>query len=174
MSLLYLLYYIPELGIVDDHAIIEVERYLFISNDMEAVVVFSALVKLLVDAVKLLALGSREVGCVLLHLALLLHQPFYVWQQILGADALSGVGIHAVHIGDALEGSLLRGKEPVDGAVLVHLLVVFPEVLHEIVIEAFAQCSFNEVQVLNKMGISKCNCKPLLKTLCCVVSELSV
>ena len=51
MSLLYLLYYIPELGIVDDHAIIEVERYLFISNDMEAVVVFSALVNLLADAV---------------------------------------------------------------------------------------------------------------------------
>ena len=107
MSLLYLLYYISELGIVDDHAIIEVERYLFISNYMEAVVVFSALVKLLVDAVKLLALGSREVGCVLLHLALLLHQPFYVWQQILVADALGSIGIHAVHVGDALEGSLL-------------------------------------------------------------------
>ena len=57
MSLLYLLYYIPELGIVDDHAIIEVESYLLISNDMQAVVIFSALVNLLADAVQLLALG---------------------------------------------------------------------------------------------------------------------
>ena len=107
LFLLYLLYYITELGIVDHHAIIKVEGYLLIGNDMEAVVIFSALVNLLADAVQLLAFGSREVGCVLLHLALLLHQPFDVWQQILGADALGGVGIHAVHVGDTLEGSLL-------------------------------------------------------------------
>ena len=136
--LLYLLYYIPELGIVYNHAIIKVEGYLLVSNDMQAVVIFAALVNLLADAIQLLAFGSREVGSVSLHLALLLHQPFYVWQQIFGADALSGVGIHAVHVGDALEGSLFRGEEPVDGAVLVHLLMVFPEVLHKIVIEAFA------------------------------------
>ena len=107
MFLLYLLHHITELGIVYHHTIIKVEGYLFIGNDMQAVVIFSALVNLLADAVQLPAFGSREVDSVLFHLALLLHQPFYVWQQILGADALGGVCIHAVHVGDALEGSLL-------------------------------------------------------------------
>ena len=138
MFLLYLLHHITELGIVYHHTIIKVEGYLFIGNDMQAVVILAALVNLSADAVQLLTLGSREVGCVLLHLALFLLEPFYVWQQILGADALGSIGIHAVHVGDALEGTFLRDEEPVDGTVLVHLLVVFPEILYEIVIEAFA------------------------------------
>ena len=107
MFLLYLLHHITELGIVYHHTIIKVEGYLLVSNAMQAVVVFAALVNLLADAVQLPAFGSREVGSVLFHLALLLQEPFYVWQQIFGADALGGVGIHAVHVGDALEGSLL-------------------------------------------------------------------
>ena len=55
---------------------------LLIGNDMQAVVIFAALVNLLADAVQFLAFGSREVGCVLLHLEL--HIIIYIGSRLLG------------------------------------------------------------------------------------------
>ena len=78
-------------------------------------------------------------------------QGLDVGEEVLRTDALGGVGIHVVHVGDALEGSLFRGEEPVDGAVLVHLFMVFPEVLHEVLLNiqfVFFPCGTNFLQPL--------------------------
>ena len=95
-------------------------------------------------------------------------------QEIPGAYPLGGVGIHAVHIYDALERTLLRAEEPVDGAVLIHLLVVFPEVLQEVIFQAFAQGLLHEVDIFHQRFLAKGDAQPRLEAEGDMVGQLVV
>lgn len=136
--------------------------------------VFAALVHLFADIVQSSPFHGRQVGGVLFQFLLLLHQPFDVRQQVFSADAFRRIGIHAVHVSDALEGTLLGGEHPVDGAVLVHLLMVFPEVLHEVVVNGFAEALLHEVQVLHHLLFAQCRAQPLLEAGGGVVGKVRV
>lgn len=129
---------VTELGVVDEDAVVEVEWDLLIGDDVEAVVILATFGNLLGDAVEFLTLTGGEVGGIVLKFLLLVEEPLDVREQVLGADALRGVRVHAMHVGDALEGTLLAAEEPVDRAILVHLLVILPEVLHEVIVNALA------------------------------------
>ena len=83
-------------------------------------------------------------------------QGLDVGEEVLRTDAFGGIGIHAVHVGYALEGTPFRGEEPVDGTVLVHLLVVFPEVLHEILLHTLAEAFLYIVEILDVLFITQC------------------
>ena len=74
---------------------------------LKALVVFTALVELLLQSLQLLGLSGREVGTASIELVDFSLQVFEVREKILGSYSLSGVGIHAMHVGDDLEGSLL-------------------------------------------------------------------
>ena len=100
--------------------------------------VLTALVNLLDDAVKLLAVMGREACCVSLHVVSFLYQPLDVREEILGTNQLGCVRSHAGHVRKALERTLLAAEQPVDRTVLVHLLVILPEVLHEVAVDALA------------------------------------
>ena len=93
---------------VDYYAVVEVEGDGLFGYDLEAFVILAALVEGLLERLELAVLGSGERGATVLHIAYLVLKELDVGQQVVGADTFCRVGIHAVHVGQALEGSFLR------------------------------------------------------------------
>ena len=79
-----------------------------------------------------------------------------------------------MHVGDALEGSLLRSEEPIDGAVLIHLLMVFPEVLHEVLLHGLAEALLHIVEVLHMFCVPQSNAYEVGKAVGGIVGEAAV
>ena len=74
---------------------------------LQALVVFTALVELLLQSLQLLGLLGREFCTAGIELVDFSLQVFDVREELLGSYSLCGVGIHAMHVGDDLEGALL-------------------------------------------------------------------
>ena len=62
MLLLKLLYYIPELGIVDHYAVVEVEGNGLLGNNLQTFVILLALFERLGELLELLCLSGGELG----------------------------------------------------------------------------------------------------------------
>ncbi len=126
--------HVAKFCVVDYHAVVEIEVNLTVGDDVKAVVVLTAFCNLgmqVVESAAILCIEQRHI----LKILHPLYEPVDVWQQVLRADALGGVGIHAVHVNQALECALLGREQPVNRPVLVHLLVVFPEVLDKVLVD---------------------------------------
>ena len=56
---------------------------------------------------------------------------------------------------EAAERAFLAGEEPIDRAVLIPLLVVGIEILLQVIVDWFAQCLLDEVEVSSEHVITK-------------------
>ena len=74
--------------------------------------------------------------------------------QVIAADLLDGEGIHAMHVGQDLEGAFFRTEQPVYWLLFISLAVVGPELLHQIGFQIFVETFLEEVQVLSQGGFS--------------------
>lgn len=138
---------VAKLGVIHHHAIVQIYVQGMGSGFVQTHIVLAAFFQLLVEILQLLAFRAAQFGLTRHEGIYLRLQPFDVGQQVLVAHLAYGVGVYAVHIDQGLERTLLRSEQLVDGAVLIHLLVVFPEVLGQVVGERLAQGSFHAVQV---------------------------
>lgn len=172
--LLYLCQYIAELGIVDDYTIVEVEANGSFGYYLQAVVILTAFIKSLAELVTLAALSGGELGTVAVKGFYLALERVDVGQQILRADTFGSVGIHTVHVGDALEGAFLRAEQPVDGTVLMHLLMVFPIVLDEVLLQGLTKTTLHVVEVVGKMILTEDNADEGRQAVDHVVAERTV
>ena len=68
--------------------------------------VFAALIESFLEVLELAVLCGGEGCTTVLQFAYLVLKELDVGEQVVGADSLCGVGIHAVHVGQTLEGSL--------------------------------------------------------------------
>ena len=75
-------------------------------------------------------------GVLALYLCHVVAHVADIGSQVLLEDLERCELVHAVHVGQASEVSLVGGEQPVDGAVLVHLLVVLPKVFVQVVFQA--------------------------------------
>ena len=69
--------------------------------------IFTALVELLLQSLQLLGFLGREFCTANIKLVDFCLQVFDVREEILRAHTFCGVGIHAMHVGDDVEGTLL-------------------------------------------------------------------
>ena len=111
------------------------------------VVVLAALLKVAFQFLQGACLGGSELEYAGIHVVDAAGETLDVGQQVFASDSLDGERRHAVHVNQTLKRSLLRGKEPVDGTVLVSFLVVGVEILGEIGLKVFAQGFLQEVHV---------------------------
>ena len=51
----------------------------------------------------------------------------------------------------------LDGEQPVDRAVLIYLLMVFPEVLYEVLLQCLAEALLHVVQVCHMIFVAQCH-----------------
>ncbi len=136
--------------------------------------ILPALIKQVPQLLQLLGFIGAKFGTAGVKPAYLRLQMLYVREEILRSHPLGGVGVHAVHVGYDLEGSLLRCEQPVDRAVLVHLPVILPEILHEVLRYRFAEAFLHVVQVLHMVLAAHRHTDEVGEAQGCIVGEAAV
>ena len=139
---------VAEEGVVGGDAVVEVYGDSLFGYHLETFVVFLALFDVGTETVEAAAFGSGEISVSDFKTLDFGTEPVHIFQQIAGAHLLHCVGVHTMHIDQRLESTFFRCKEPVDRAVLIHLLVVFPEVFLHIVLDFLAEAFLNEVEIV--------------------------
>ena len=97
-----------------------------------------------------------------------------VREEVLLTYQLCGMPSHTMAVCEYLECTLLGTEQPVDRPVLVHLLVVVPEILEEILLKRLAEAVLNVVEVGGIAVLTEYLLDELTDSKECVVCESAV